>query len=146
MILGKMDGTVVASGHWRELVLFGNGARSALAPNTCRIIEDLLPEAVDLCAAGAGEIIFSRLDPCTSITPHCAPTNLRLTAHLGLIVPPPTAGRCEIRVGNPKDEGKNGCTAFNFLFLIKRALAGWRLWHEGQVIIFDGAHTALHSH
>lgn len=103
-----MDGTVVSSGHWRELVLFGNGAQPALAPNTCRIIEDLLPEAVDLCAAGAGEIIFSRLDPHTSIAAHCAPTNLRLTAHLGLIVPPPTAGRCEIRVGNPKDESKNG--------------------------------------
>ncbi len=45
-------------------------------------------------------MIFSALAPRTTIAPHCAATNLRLTVHLGLLVPPADAGECSLRVGD----------------------------------------------
>lgn len=99
---GRRDGSVLVKGDWREKVLFGNGAiPSAQCPRTRSLLRQLVPDAVDLCERGAGEVIFSALSPGTHIAPHCAPTNLRLTAHLGLMVPPMTPGcRCQIRVGS----------------------------------------------
>lgn len=104
----------LAHGAWRERVLFGKGGRRELAPRTSAMVAALLPEAVDLCDRGAGEVLFSALGPRTAVAPHCAPHNLRLTAHLGLVVPPRAAGRCALRV---QEE--------------------WREWHEGRVLIFD---------
>ena len=46
------------------------------------------------------------------INPHYAPTNLRLTAHLGLKVP--SGAGCRIRVGRE-----------------------WRGWKQGKVLLFD---------
>ena len=111
---GQHDASVVqAGGDWREIVLFGSGARPDLAPKTCRILQRCAPEAVDLAHQGAGEIIFSVLAPQTHIAPHCASTNLRLTAHLGLQVPP-DEDDCYLQVANETLH-----------------------WKEGQILVFD---------
>lgn len=115
---GAHDATVVQEGgDWREIVLFGSGARPDLAPRTCRILEQFAPDAVDLAREGAGEIIFSVLAPNTHITPHCASTNVRLTAHLGLQVPVSLTNdgdHCYIQVAEEK-----------------------LYWEEGKIIVFD---------
>mmetsp|Transcript_43215 Transcript_43215/g.101466 ORF Transcript_43215/g.101466 Transcript_43215/m.101466 type:complete len:236 (-) Transcript_43215:140-847(-) len=112
--MGQHDGSVVDSGAWREAVLLGTGARPQLAPRTVALLRAHAPAAVDLCERGAGEVILSVLAPGTHIRAHCAPSNLRLTAHLGLRVPPSGSGRCELRVG-------------------ARTLR----WEEGRALVFD---------
>ncbi|GKY96243.1 hypothetical protein MPSEU_000584100 [Mayamaea pseudoterrestris] len=124
---GAMDGSVVSSGRWTEVVLFGSGEResSHLVPQTCELIARHIPEAVSLARSGGGEVIFSLLAPGTKIAPHCASTNLRLTAHLGIIVPVSSTtatdngnlGKCRIRVKNT-----------------------WHEWHQGKVLVFDDAY------
>jgi len=118
---GRHDASVVQSGgDWREIVLFGSGARPDLAPKTCRILQQYAPEAVNLAQEGAGEIIFSVLAPHTHIAPHCASTNLRLTAHLGLRVPE----NCYLQV---KEEKLH--------------------WEEGRIIVFDDSFQhEVHNH
>jgi aspartyl/asparaginyl beta-hydroxylase (cupin superfamily) len=110
---GAHDGSVVA-GDWREIVLAGAGARPELAPKTYRILNEYCKDALELANAGGGEIIFSRLGPNTHIRPHCGTTNLRLTAHLGLVVPP---DKCRIRVADQ-----------------------WLEWREGKVLVFDDSY------
>ena len=121
---GASDHRVVGEGgDWREHVLFGSGAshNDAIAPRTKDLIRKYARDAVDLAESGAGEIIFSVLAPGTKIAPHCASTNIRLTAHLGLVVP--DEGRqldghgipkCGIRVANE-----------------------WHGWKVGKMIVFD---------
>ena len=53
-----------------------------------------------------GSAYFSLLRPHTRLAAHCGPTNARLRAHLGIVVPP---GDCEILVGGEArrwEEGK----------------------------------------
>ncbi len=75
-------------------------------------------------------MIFSRLQPQTHIKPHCGPTNLRWTAHLGLVIPTTnkndksmsesdsaegdSSSSCRIRIGNK-----------------------WTSWSVGKVLLFD---------
>jgi hypothetical protein len=105
---------VSAGGRWTEYVLFGTGASSSDidAPLTKRLLRQYVHDAVSLAESGGGEIIFSCLAPHTHIDPHCGPTNLRWTAHLGLVVP--NNGNCRIRVG---DE--------------------WHSWYSGKILLFD---------
>ncbi|CAK0909057.1 unnamed protein product, partial [Prorocentrum cordatum] len=104
-----------------------SGSRAALASGAARprrsqqgsIVASVLPEAVRMAEAGAGEVVLSALRPGTRVAAHCARANHRLTAHLGIFVPAPaergdSTPQCGIRVG--------GC---------------WREWHEGRVIVFD---------
>jgi len=73
------------------------------------------------------------------IAPHCAPTNSRLTAHLGLLVPPPSAGSCFLRVGGdpPRRWEVGRCLLFDdsFEHAVTNATALWRavllvrFWH-----------------
>jgi hypothetical protein len=77
---------------WTSNERTGQGADPTKAPATAALLRRLLPDAVELAETGAGEVIFSALAPHTEIAPHCAPTNLRLTLHLGLVVPPKAAG------------------------------------------------------
>jgi aspartyl/asparaginyl beta-hydroxylase (cupin superfamily) len=70
--------------------------------------------AVLKCIPGAdtaGSVFFSRLAPGSHIIPHCGPHNLRIRAHLGLIVP---GGNCQMRVGTET-----------------------RCWTAGEVLLFD---------
>ena len=121
---GASDHRVVGDGgDWREHVLFGSGAsrNDAIAPITKALIRKHAKDAVDLAESGAGEIIFSVLAPGTHIAPHCASTNIRLTAHLGLVVPEEGdqlddkgIPKCGIRVANE-----------------------WHRWKVGQMLVFD---------
>ena len=112
---GMHDGSVLRCGDWQELILFGSGGDERRAPLTCKLLRDICPQAVTLCEKGAGEVIFSMLKPGSHIRPHCAPTNHRLTCHLGLSVPGDQEGqRCEIRVGKE-----------------------WRGWSRGKALLFD---------
>lgn len=49
------------------------------------------------CLHSLGSAFFSLLAPGARLRPHCGPTNARLRAHLGLIVP---EGDCAMRVGS----------------------------------------------
>lgn len=109
---GQHDGSVLV-GDWREIVLFGSGGQPHLAPFTSRLLQQYAPDAIDLANAGGGEIIFSVLGPKARIQPHCAGHNLRLTAHLGLVIPSRN-DRCQIRIADD-----------------------WRDWEEGKVLVFD---------
>lgn len=114
---GHDDHSVVAGTgqfSWKEYVLFGTGSKGddSDAPFTKQLLRDHVPDAISLAEKGGGEVIFSRLAPRTHIKSHCGPTNLRITAHLGLVVP--DSLNCQIRV---KDK--------------------WHSWNAGKVLMFD---------
>ena len=116
---GHDDHRVVAGQDWSEFVLFGTGESSdnATAKATRSLIQQLVPDAVSLAQQGGGEVIFSRLAPHTHIQSHCGSTNLRWTAHLGLVVPQPSTrpdSHCQIRVG-----------------------VEWHNWEPGKILLFD---------
>jgi hypothetical protein len=117
---GGDDHRVVSKGgKWTEYVLFGTGSRQSDhdALFTKHLLRRYVPEAVSLAEAGGGEVIFSRLAPKTRIAPHCGPTNLRWTAHLGLVVPLESSGKCQIRVGSQ-----------------------WYRWQTGKFLLFDDSY------
>jgi Aspartyl/Asparaginyl beta-hydroxylase/MYND finger len=117
---GSDDHRVVsAGGNWKEYVLFGTGGAESDrdAPITKRLLREHVPSAVSLAETGGGEVIFSRLAPGTHIEAHCGPTNLRWTAHLGLVVPPPSTGTCQIRVAST-----------------------WYQWQTGKILLFDDSY------
>lgn len=109
-------------GEWNEVVLFGTGATPHVAPQTCALLQTHLPDAVQLAECGGGEIIFSVLRPKTKLQSHCGTTNLRLTAHLGLVVPP--------EENNNKNENEFGTCKI-------RVKDTWHTWKEGECIVFD---------
>ena len=65
----------------------------------------------DCTSCSLGSAYFSLLRPRTRLAAHCGPTNARLRAHLGIVVP---EGDCEIICGGEA-----------------------RRWEEGKVIVFD---------
>jgi len=116
---GSDDHKVVsAGGRWTECVLFGTGAQpNHVAPITKGILRDCVPDAaLSLARDGGGEVIFSKLAPRTKIKAHCGPTNLRWTAHLGLVVPQ-NSEKCRIKIA---DE--------------------WHCWEEGKMLVFDDSY------
>jgi hypothetical protein len=56
-----------------------------------------LPPLPAPCSHRLGSAFFSLLSPGARLRPHCGPTNARLRAHLGLVVP---EGDCAMRVGS----------------------------------------------
>ncbi|CAK0869405.1 unnamed protein product [Prorocentrum cordatum] len=62
------------------------------------------------------ECTFSALEPGARLRAHCGPSNLRLTCHLGLLVPP--AGPCALRVGD----------------------GAARAWAPGRCVVFDDSY------
>jgi len=82
---------------------------------------------VSLAEAGGGEVIFSVMGPGTKVRAHCGTTNLRLTAHLGLIVPPSSSG------GHDGDDDPVHPEANCRI----RVADEWHTWKEGHVLVFD---------
>ncbi|KAG7366235.1 aspartyl/asparaginyl beta-hydroxylase-domain containing protein [Nitzschia inconspicua] len=119
---GSDDHRVVsAGGNWKEYVLFGTGSMVESdndAPITKHLLRNHVPSAVSLAEAGGGEVIFSRLAPGTHIEAHCGPTNLRWTAHLGLVV--------------PDDESQGSCRI--------RVESEWYRWETGKILLFDDSY------
>ena len=117
---GDTDHRVVDCGHWTEYVLFGTGEchNDGKARITKQLLRSFCPDALTLAKQGGGEVIFSKLAPRTHIQPHCGPTNVRLTAHLGLVVPTikddDTHEMCRIRVAH-----------------------SWHTWQAGKILVFD---------
>lgn len=119
---GHDDHRVVAGQDWSEYVLFGTGEQEGVASPSRALIHQIVPDAVSLAQQGGGEVIFSRLAPHTHIQAHCGPTNLRWTAHLGLVVPKRSScntlddngPKCYIRVGTE-----------------------WHHWETGKILMFD---------
>ena len=113
---GEDDHRVVSGENWTEYVLFGTGSSGNAddVPFTKKLLQAYVPDSVSLACQGGGEVIFSRLAPHTHIQAHCGPTNLRLTAHLGIVVPTSNNGRCHIRVGTQ-----------------------WHTWQAGKILLFD---------
>lgn len=75
------------TGNWQQFELYSRGQRRVKncqkAPITCGLIEKFT------AAAGCrrGQVKFSIMQPGTHVHAHCGPTNCRLRAHLGLVVP-----------------------------------------------------------
>ncbi len=97
---------LVARGEWNAFYIRSSGMsfeeNQASCPETAKIINSL-PRIGELA-------MFSALNPGAHIKAHCGRWNLRLTIHLGLIVPE----NCEFRVGSEI-----------------------RSWQEGKCLIFD---------
>ncbi|MFN3609420.1 MAG: aspartyl/asparaginyl beta-hydroxylase domain-containing protein [Hyphomonas sp.] len=93
------------SARWSTFFLWKNGQRQCEAcdmfPKTTALLETL-PLAHQ--SGFAPTVMFSKLDPKTSIPPHTGSTNVRLIAHLPLILPGPAS----FRVGNETREWKMG--------------------------------------
>ena len=119
---GHDDHLVVSGRSWKEYVLFGTGSKQgdADAPFTKQLLRNYAPDAVSLAEQGGGEIIFSCLAPNTHSKAHCGPTNLRWTAHLGLVIPDAANDhqmRCQIRVRDT-----------------------WYAWTPGKILLFDDSY------
>lgn len=108
------------TGDWKQYELFSRGrkitANCVKAPKTCALIEGFPPAA----GCKRGQVKFSVMQPKTHVHSHTGPTNCRLRAHLGLVVPP----NVHLRVGN-------------------KILS----WEEGKIIIFDDSweHEVWHN-
>lgn len=125
------------SGQWKQLELFARGHRiasnCAVAPITCSIIENF--PAAKNCKRG--QVKFSVMQPGTHVWPHCGPTNCRLRAHLGLVVPKGTY----IRVAEDTRQWEEGK-----LFIFDDSFEH-EVWHNGSttrlVLIVDVWHPGL---
>jgi aspartate beta-hydroxylase len=126
----QMDYELVRQGNWSEFLLYDGGEwfdhRCAVVPAICQLLSGvaevagIMPNFDD--ANSPGQITILRMDAGTELESHCGPRNSRLTAHLGVIVPPPTepsTAGSSLRVGPPENEGAR------------------REWKEGEVIVFD---------
>ncbi|CAJ1388501.1 unnamed protein product [Effrenium voratum] len=102
-------------GVWREFPLLGlNAEVQESCPKTWQLLTEVEAIAQHWALCPDEETaLFSRLTPGTRLKPHCGPSNLHLTCHLGLQVPQ----GCSIRVG---DE--------------------WRSWQEGRCLVFDDSY------
>ncbi|KAL1115785.1 hypothetical protein AAG570_006075 [Ranatra chinensis] len=107
-------------GDWKQFELYARGVKYAQncrkAPVTCSLIEEFEPAR----SCRRGQSKFSVMHPETHVWPHCGPTNCRLRAHLGLVVPPGTHIRVAEKTGT---------------------------WVEGKVIVFDDSfeHEVWHN-
>ncbi|KAK8747948.1 hypothetical protein OTU49_016238, partial [Cherax quadricarinatus] len=124
-------------GDWKQFELFSRGrkitANCIKAPITCLLIENFP------AAAGCkrGQVKFSVMHPHTHVYAHTGPTNCRLRAHLGLVVP----DGLRLRVGTEVTSWQEGK-----IFIFDDS---WEheVWHEGDsyrlVLIVDVWHPEL---
>ncbi|XP_070572453.1 aspartate beta-hydroxylase domain-containing protein 2-like [Ptychodera flava] len=121
---GNPDGWLtnnVPTGEWHVFHLINQGVTIEQNCRRCPKTVQLLTELDNLMTNNVfGNATFSVLQPGTHITEHYGPTNARLRAHIGLIVPP----KCHLTVGG---ETRN--------------------WAEGECLIFDDSflHEAKHD-
>ena len=104
------------AGDWCDVGLYYNGMRNEQNAVRAPLTSALLCSADgefrrDCTSCPLGSAYFSLLRPHTRLAAHCGPTNARLRAHLGLVVP---EGDCEMIVGGEA-----------------------RRWVEGKVLLFD---------
>ncbi|XP_039953058.1 aspartyl/asparaginyl beta-hydroxylase isoform X2 [Bactrocera tryoni] len=125
------------TGNWQQYELYSRGQRRVKncqkAPITCGLIEKFT------AAAGCrrGQVKFSIMQPGTHVHAHCGPTNCRLRAHLGLVVPKGP----RLRVAEKERTWKEG------EFLIFDDSFEHEVWHNGTslrlVLIVDVWHPDL---
>nr|XP_036225761.1 aspartyl/asparaginyl beta-hydroxylase isoform X2 [Bactrocera oleae] len=125
------------TGNWQQFELYSRGQRRVKncqkAPITCGLIEKFT------AAAGCrrGQVKFSIMQPGTHVHAHCGPTNCRLRAHLGLVVPKGP----RLRVAEEERTWKEG------EFLIFDDSFEHEVWHNGTslrlVLIVDVWHPDL---
>jgi aspartate beta-hydroxylase len=96
-------------GEWSEFRLLSRGRSFDKNLSRCSMTAAVLKSIPG--ADTAGSVFFSRLAAGSHIVRHCGPHNLRIRAHLGLIVP---NGNCQMRVGTEA-----------------------RCWTAGEVLLFD---------
>ncbi|KAK3607047.1 hypothetical protein CHS0354_015358 [Potamilus streckersoni] len=124
-------------GDWKQFTLYQRGRKveqnCAKVPKTCALL-DRIPDAT---TCKRGQIKFSVMNPGVHVWPHCGPTNCRIRAHLGLIVPPGP----KIRVVNETREWLEG------KFIIFDDSFEHEVWHNGKdlrlVLIVDFWHPEL---
>lgn len=130
---GGPDELLHENGEWNIAFLYFEGKRFSrncgLAPTTTAFFESL--------PRRAGLACFSRLSPNAHILPHCAPSNVALRCHLGLIVPPDA----RMRVGNEvRRWGAGKCSIFDHSF--EHEVWGSNTWNR-VVLIVDFFHPDL---
>lgn len=124
-------------GDWKQFELFARGSKvkknCEITPFTCSMIASFEPAAT----CKRGQTKFSIMEGGTHVWPHCGPTNCRLRAHLGLIVPDGP----EIRVASIKKKWKEGK-----VFIFDDSFEH-EVWHNGTslrlVLIVDVWHPEL---
>ncbi|KAI0237911.1 Aspartyl/asparaginyl beta-hydroxylase [Lamellibrachia satsuma] len=124
-------------GEWRQFTLYRQGHKvlknCRRTPKTCELL-DQFPEAT---SCKRGQIKYSVMHPGIHVWPHCGPTNCRIRAHLGLVVPP----GLRIRVVNETRSWTEG------RFIVFDDSFDHEVWHEGNslrlVLIVDIWHPEL---
>jgi len=110
------DADLVAAGEWQEVVLLGDSDECNETCLHCPATASLLnkfDEVRECAEMRLGESLFSRLQPGTHLRPHCGPTNMRLTCHLGLDIP----DGCRITCAGESREWETGkCIVFDDSF------------------------------
>lgn len=110
------DNNLIAFGDWREMPLLGDSPSCKRNCEMCPITTQVLTSCEEVRRAAElklGEALFSKLMPGTRLRPHCGPTNMRLTCHLGLRVPEGASIKC----GGEE-----------------------RRWEEGRCLVFDDSY------
>jgi aspartate beta-hydroxylase len=115
-------------GLWRTLTLVDGGEPVPGAAEAMPAAMSAIRAIALGLAAGASSDSEARkrldfaglfhLGPRSSVRPHCASTNLRLRAHLGIAVPSESPSACQLRVAGES-----------------------RTWAEGSVLVFDDSFT-----
>lgn len=131
------DENLREAGEWKQLTLYAQGRKRgkicAKVPKTCALIDQIEP--ANSCRRG--QVKFSVMHPGVHVWPHCGPTNCRIRAHLGLVVPEGP----RIRVVNETRTWQEG----KFIFFDDSF--EHEVWHDGKsvrmVLIVDFWHPEL---
>lgn len=109
------------TGNWKVFQLYNLGKRvdenCLYAPVTCNFIQEI-PQ---IAHNRRGIVKFSAMASGTHVFPHSGPSNLRLRAHLGLVIP---GGNTDISVAAASSSRI-------------RVLNEYRDWKDGEMLIFD---------
>lgn len=127
-------------GDWKQFTLYSRGRKHdencRKTPQTCALI-DQIPDAK---GCKRGQVKYSVMHPGVHVWPHCGPTNCRIRAHLGLVVPEGP----RIRVVDDIRTWKEG------KFIIFDDSFEHEVWHDGTetrlVLIVDFWHPELTAH